>query len=505
MIITMELECDRMLEITIDNEQVVSNQNLSIKEEMLTTSSTILNNCYPLSWETTKDYVNNFYYPKDYSLCKILKDNVLIFAGLVKNTGEISLKPSEPKYCSLQILDFKALLSEGETLDFVISNKTVIEAIEMIIEAIEDYGVVLGNINILNGNDIIGAYSTLNKTPYDVFQYLAEISQAKWTTRLVDENTIAIDFYDPSLMPKGENILYNTQWFIDNDIIDISFNYGTRDYRNKQVMISEQVYADIDYKEEILANGYTNTFELTNNIAQIKEIEVNGNIMSFATESDKDIGITANFYYEPGNNQIYADESENIIKQGSRILITYTPLVNGRQIIYNNDEIVRISNQINRKGVISRYEDRNDVLSSEELRKVGQSYIKYKGTAEINLTVQTKKELWNVGEVVYFDAPIEELKTDYMVKTKETNIIASIEDVFYTYQLSSNFNSENAINYFDNQRNKNTGNIAQGEFITRNVDIENQANIIFSDLQVEECSVNGNNQLDCPLNSPFVD
>ena len=172
-----------MIKVYIGGREVVSNKTFTIKEELLATSSTILNNCYPKSWETDHDYVSRFYFPKDYSSCEIYNDEDLIFAGIVKNSGKVSLRPTDPKYCSLQILDYKTLLSEGETLDFVINNKTINEAIQMVIDACSDYGFVAGNINLSNGTDIINAYSTLNKTPYDVFQYLADISQAKWFTR----------------------------------------------------------------------------------------------------------------------------------------------------------------------------------------------------------------------------------------------------------------------------------------------------------------------------------
>ena len=115
-----------MIKIYIDNEEVVSNNNLQIKEEMLSTSSTILKNCYPKSWEVDKDYTSRYYFPKDYSKCKIYDDNDnLIFCGVVKNTGNISLNPRDPHYVDLQILDFKTLLSEGETLNYVIDNKTI--------------------------------------------------------------------------------------------------------------------------------------------------------------------------------------------------------------------------------------------------------------------------------------------------------------------------------------------------------------------------------------------
>ena len=60
-----------MLKMTIDNEEVLSNNDISIKEEILSPSSTILNNVYPKTWEQDKDYVSRFYYPKDYSKLNI--------------------------------------------------------------------------------------------------------------------------------------------------------------------------------------------------------------------------------------------------------------------------------------------------------------------------------------------------------------------------------------------------------------------------------------------------
>lgn len=492
------------LKMLINNEEVVCRKDFTITEEMLATSSTILNNCYPKSWENDKNYVSRFYYPKDYSKCKIYKDDVLVFCGVVKNSGNISLNPRYPHFCSLQILDFKTLLSEGETLDFVINNKTITEAIEMIIDAIKDYGFILGNINIFGADDIIGAYSTQNKTAYDVFQFFADITGSKWFTRLVDEDKVAIDFYDPLLMTRGKNIEYNITWFEENNINDISFNYGSRDYRNKQIMQSDEVYASIDYIDNLISNGYDSTFLLTSNVGIVKSIKVNNVEVSFTTNVNKEIGIDADFYYTPGKNQI---ESAETYSAGTRIEIVYTPIVKGRQIVYNNDEVDRVANQTGRKGVIARYENRNDVLSSDELDKVGQSYIKYKGSAEVNLKVVTDdKDIYNIGQIVHFDAPIDDLTQDYMVKRKEIKVINTTdqEKIFYTYELSSSFNSERAINWFDNQRNKASGNIQEGESITRNVDIENSANIIFNNYSKIELNVTGDNTLNCGLNAPFV-
>lgn len=490
------------MKIYINNEEVVCDNILEITEDMLQTSSTILDNCYPKSWEANHDYTSQFYFPPDYSKCKIYKDDELIFCGLVKNTGSIELNPREPHFCSLQILDFKALLSEGDTLDFVITNKTIPQAIEQVVQAVASYGFVLGEIEILNPDDVIGAYSTLNKTAYDVFQYLADISQARWGTRLINENTIAIDFYDPTLMPQGTDLEYTQEFFEDNGIIDMTYSYNTGDYRNKQIMLSEQVYGDIDYSQEIIADGYSKSFVVDNAIAILKTASVNGVSSTIATKEEQEAGIVADFYYTPGSNEI---TTENSYIAATTIEFGYTPLVKGRQVIYNNTEVQRVGSQINRNGVISRYENRNDILSSEELQKVGESYIKYKGKAEIILNVKTNGvNLYNVGEIVDFTAPITQLNRSYMVKKKITTFIIASNQIIYEYELTSSYNSEQAINYFDNQRAKAEGNIQSGEYITRNIDIENEANIIFDNYTQTEESFADDNVLNCPLNAPLI-
>lgn len=476
-----------MIKIYVNNEEVVCKNNIKIDEKMLSTSSVILNNCYPTSWEIDKDYTSKFYFPKDYSKCKILDINgeneTLLFCGVVKNTGNISLNPREPHYVDLQVLDFKTLLSEGETLNYVITDKTIVQAIEQVIASISDYGVVLGNVNIQNPDDIINAYSTLNKTAYDVFQYIADITQSKWTTRMIDEDNIAIDFIDPTLQDKKESIKYTEQYFIDKEIVDISFDYSTNDYRNKQIITSDEVYGNIIQTETKIADGYTKTFMCDNKIGTISSITVNGVPQTYATKSQEELGYNADFIYQPGEMTF---TSKNTLTTGSVVIISYYPIVKGREIVINNDEITRINQQINRKGTISRYENRNDTTSSQELIKIGQSYIKYKGKAEINLKIVSKQNLFDKGDITDFEAPLEDLSVEYMVKDKIINIYPTANEIIYTFELSSNFNSEDAINYFDNQRAKNQGNIGEGETITRNIDLEASALIKFYDTFITE-------------------
>lgn len=497
---------DTGIQIFIDGVEVVCSNEITIKEEMLSTSSVVLDNCYPKSWETNKDYSSQFYYPPDYSKCIILKNNTLIFAGVVKNTGDISLNPREPKYASIEVLDFKTLLSEGLDLDFVIADKTITEAIQEVVDAVAGYGFVVGNIVLDDTTTKIGAYSTLDKTPYDVLQYLAEISQARWFTRVVNSSQVAIDFYSPNSMPRANDIKYTSDYFDTNNIIDMSFSFGTRDYRNKQAILSNQVYGSLPKSETLVTNGYDTTYNSSQTIGVLTNVSVNGTSMSIGTNTEKTLGIYADFYYTPNSTEITSNATYTA---GTEIMITYTPLIKGRQVVTNNAEVSRINTQINRTGVISRYETRNDILSSDELAKVAQNYIQFKGSAEIILNVETKnKDLFKIGDQVYFSIPsFTQLQTDYMVKEKETNIVQAGDyyNVFYTYKLSSNYNSDMAINYFDNQRRKANGNINGSDFITRNIDINNTANIIFYGLTSTSIAVTGDNILDSVLDSPFID
>ena len=487
--------------ITIDGIEVVCDKDFTIKQEMLNTPSVILNNVYPKTWESSRDYTTNFYHPGEYSQCLITDDDDnLLFSGVVKNSGNVNLNPRYPHFQTLQILDYKTFLSEGECLDFVIANKTVLQAIEQVIEFISDYGFVLGNVDIEGVNDVIGAYSTENKTAYDVFNYIADITQSRWTTRVIDEDNVAIDFYDPDKLPLGTAIQYTQNFFEANLIDNMTYSYNTQDYRNKQVMTSNEVYGNISQTQTIVADGYATQFVVEQKIGSIQSITVDGVEKEAITNMEKQIGFTADFYYTPGNNLF---ESKNTIGLGSIIVINYIPIIRGRQIVTNNAEISRIATATNRKGVIARYENRNDATTNTELRLIGESYIQYKGLPEILLTVETRSNLWEVGDRVYFNAPINDLKQYYMVKSKEINYIKTVDTIFYKFTLTSSFNSENAINYFDNQRAKNYGNIGEGEYINRNIDYEQNGIIIFYDESYTPITMTGDNELQSTLSSPL--
>ena len=363
----------------------------------------------------------------------------------------------------------------------------------MVVDAVADYGFAVGNIQIANPNEIIGAYSTLDQSPFDVLQYLSEISGSLWTTR--NENgTTYVDFYDIENLAIDDDIEYTQQYFEKNKIKDMYYSFSTDDYRNKQEIVSDNVYASNSTTETVFANGYDNSYIVTQNIGTVNSIIVNGTASTIITKDEKDVGKIAEYYYEPNTNMFYKFDDLPLDLVGTRIVLDYVPIIKGRAVAVNIEEITRINNSLNRNGTITRYENRNDLLMQSQLANVAQTYLKFKGKPEITLTIKTKNnDILTLGHKVHFNINIPELmllNTDYLVKSKQIDIIQAEEEIntFYTYTLSSNFNAENQINYFDNQRRKAQGNIDEGSFIDRNIDLIDSANLIFKNLSIEEVS-----------------
>ena len=157
-------------------------------------------------------------------------------------------------------------------------------------------------------------------------------------------------------------------------------------------------------------------------------------------------------------------------------------------------------------GTISRYESRSDATSNQELLAVANSYIKYKWKASVELTISSSKDFLVLGNKYHYDAPINELDDSYLVTKKISHIIQAGDFIEYKYEytLSNSYDTEDELNYFDNQRSKNAGNIEEGSFITRNIDILNNCTLYFSDLAITEIPVSSNNVLNATLNAPFT-
>lgn len=509
----MNLEpTNKYIHMYIAGEEVVCSNQLTIVEELTNTNTIVLNNCYPLSWEATKDYTQ-VYMPKDYSLFKLTYDytgyaldtedgqniltedgetlevqnsEVTAFIGVIKRSQPASLRPSNPHYATLQVLDFKTFLNEGDLFNFVITQTTVEDFINQVIGEYSGYNFVVGNLNIQDKlNQVVGNYSCDQKTLFDVLQYIAQITSSVWKVRYVNDTTYAIDFYDINNLPQGLDLVYDINYFDENSIVDISYTFDTNNYRNKQVITAPNIIAHTTNTEELYTDNSNGEYQLSNNIGMITSAKLDGTTISVATNEDKNNGVTADLYYTVGQNTINLVEKVIPIQ---KLTIEYYPMMLGRATALNTQEIDRIDTQLNNSGIISRYEQRQDATSMEELSAIAQTYIQAKGRAEINLSVKTlNNDIWEVGQIVYFSAGsnLSELEGIYAVKKKTMQIYQNNADstsqIFYIYELNNNYNFENAINFFDNQRAKTIGNIQEGEFINKYLENTETIQIIFDE------------------------
>ena len=352
---------------------------------------------------------------------------------------------------------------------------TIVEAINYLINQFSQYNFSVGRLNLGRKlQDRIYNYNCDKKTLFDVLQYIAQITNSIWTTRYVDDNNIAIDFYLINELPQGMDLIYDKSFCDDKSIIKISYSMNSNNYRNKQIISSDSIIGNALITQQIITKGQE--YILDEKISSIQSISLNNQQISFATTYDKENGETAYAYYTVGDKILTFDEQ---IMPGQTLIIKYYPQIAGRQVVINQTEIDRIDNQLNNSGVIARYENRKDADTSAELNSIGQTYMQFKGRSEVTLKVETiNNDIYNIGNIVYFNTNetlgIEDLQGNYAVTKKTKKIIKNNADdsnyILYTYELNNNFNFENYINFFDNQRAKLIGNIKEGEYINRYVE-----------------------------------
>lgn len=346
-------ENNASIHMYIANEEVVCNKQIDIVQELKNANSLVLNNCYPLSWENDKDYVSRYYMPEDYSLFKLTYDDLdiellaedgqelltengqvilvksgaidqsIMFAGIIKRSKAMDLNPVKPHYATLQVLDFKTFLSEGELFNFVLTDMTIQEAIEYVIGQYSQYNFSVGNLNLGNKlTETIGTYNCNQKTLYDVLEYFAQITSSVWTTRYVSDTDIAIDFYSLESLPQGKDLVYDKDFCDLNSIINISYSFNSNNYRNKQIMTSDVIIANTLTTEEYITIGQEYTTD--EKISSIVSATLDGNDLSVATTQDKQNGETADLYYKVGENTFELDED---IFPGQELIIQYYPQI----------------------------------------------------------------------------------------------------------------------------------------------------------------------------------
>lgn len=295
-------------------------------------------------------------------------------------------------------------------------------------------------------------------------------------------NSATIKVVDDENM-KVININYGQEFFENYNIVDMSYNLSSSDYRNKQNIVADNIKGSNILFESFWLDGKTTQIYLSQNVAGVKFAEINDENIKVVSQNFKDKNEDYDCYFTQGSNVI---NLKNANKKGDYLRILYYPDMSLKLSVTEDEEIERIKNNTDTTGIISRYEKRSDVSVAEEMNKIAQSYLKYKGKGDYTITIQTfNKELAHLGDKIQLTTNdnLKFLEDEYYVKSISTQCTTNNADnkayIFRTYTLVNNFNFEYATNYFDNQRAKMIGNIQDGQYIDRDIEIQDIITISF--------------------------
>ena len=278
-----------MLKMTIDDENVVSNKDITIKEEMLGTSSTILNNVYPEEWEEDKDYVSRFYYPEDYSKLRIqneVQTQEYEAGTTIQVNGSTTLTDVDTTKNS------KVLRLLGQTSQT--GTPTPSSPIPVNVVSGNNNIVVCGK-NLININDI--NYQPNNVTITNEGEgkkYLVSSAGTWWQV--------------PNY--KINNILPSTQYTYSCDVIGISISQG----RNARILVDQ-----LDSSGNVISTSGSNHYiDITSTETYSKTLTTHSNTVSFL------VRVYVEYAQSTANTYVIL---KNVMVEKSPIKTTYEPYI----------------------------------------------------------------------------------------------------------------------------------------------------------------------------------
>lgn len=431
---------------------------------------TYVSNCeFELMYKTPTD---NYETKKSYNREATINAEGSIYVDYFYTTEDvdfIKIQPQQP-IGGFNYAFLNPYLVQGHYYDIPLGSMATIISLPSTVEA--------GNYIYYKQGKLIAFNPTTNTevdvTPSDnSFKALFKGNRTNSTTiKVVDDENMNV-----------VNINYGQEFFENYNIVDMSYNLSSSDYRNKQNIVADNIKGNNTITETFWLDGISNKILLEQAVGGVNELKINGENMKVVSQEIKDNGEEYDAYYVRGSNELNLKNSN---KKGDYLKIIYYPDLSLNLSITEDKEVDRIKNNTETTGIISRYEKRSDVSKVEDMNRIAESYLKYKGKGDYTITIQTfNKELAHLGDKIQLTTTedLKFLEDEYFVKAiteqYNTNNADSKAYIFRTYTLVNNFNFEYATNYFDNQRAKLIGNIQDGQYIDRNIEIIDEINITF--------------------------
>lgn len=467
-------DLSKRLKLIINGIEMDFSNNFSASAHPTNFSNMIFHEVIPKDKNFYPENLKVQNYAEEFSIGEVYAGDQLIFFGIVNSTGRLNLNPFTPKTKTVEIADFRKWLSIQKPIPLLFFNEFPENLVNTLIEKLNEPKIVVGTLDF-STNELIGAYSTVDKSPYQVLKevvakqtnsilYFQINTQQQITINYKSNDTLANDI-EPLIID-----LNNLDLLKEYKILDIEFESNADKYSNIVKVESSNVIANIVTEEKITILD-KDSFTLNNVVGKVSNNIANTYLYKLATPTVKQSAIILNeeFYKEGQYYDVLYKTGNNIIKINKKYLDQDWVLNFGYFIkrktsveLSNTQEIARIASFSMTKGEVYRYERLNDLTNFNDLLKATESNLEiYKNTERI-IYITSEIPLYDILDVVEVVSQ-ENDKVSGLYLVHEINVDingSSIKDasnnnnfilpVFSTV-LKATKNTDNIVNEFDNQ------------------------------------------------------
>ena len=410
-------------------------------------------------------YPNNIQYQKpdrEFTFAKVLKDNEVIFFGIINKTGRHSLMPNQLKTKAVEICDYRKWLSVSKNIDKIFFNKKPKEIVSEVVNILNEPRIKLGSLNFTN-DDYIKAYSLTNKNAY---QILKEVIPNLTNSILVFKNEgefVTINYKSNQELKQNISPIIldfnNVDFFSEYKILDINYENDTSNYANSITCTSNNLLSEKPTDNRILILE-SDVLVLSNNIDKVineKEFtyiqKQTGEIITLDIKNKSNLteGEYFDIAYDLGKNTI--EVNEKYLKQNNILNIRYFSKQTLTITANNYGEINKLATISGTSGIVSRTEKYNDYSNVNDLYRVLNTQLEKNSIEKSTLILKSNKKIWDLLDVVNVKNYSDEINGIYLVHEISGNGTAWItgELIEYEYTLKKTFSTDNIVNLFDSQ------------------------------------------------------
>lgn len=463
----------KKIKLIINGIEMDFSNNFSVSDHPTNFSSMTFHEVIPKDKNFYPENLKVQNYAEEFSIGEVYAGDQLIFFGIVNSTGRLNLNPFVPKTKTIEIADFRKWLSIQKPIPLLFFNEFPENFVNVLIEKLNESKIIAGILDF-STNELIGAYSTVDKSPYQVLkEVIAKQTNSLLYFQINDKQQITINYKSNDTLANDieplKIDLNNLDLLKEYKILNIEFESNADKYSNIVKVESSNIITNL-VTEENFTIFDKDSFTLNNNIGKVSNNIANTYIYKLSTPTIKQnvISIDEAFYKEGQYYDVLYKIGNNIIKVNKKYLnkdyilnFGYFTKRKTSVELSNTEEIARVASFSTTKGEVYRYERLNDLTNFNDLLKATKSNLEIYKNIEKTIYITSEIPLYEILDVVeVISGEDDKVSGLYLVHEIAAEINASsIKDTInnnfilpvFTTILKATKNTDNIVNEFDNQ------------------------------------------------------